>query len=210
MATLLCSTLLPGSPETGRIGFGSVVISSAKRAYSPNFSLPCRRQSHGGSVATNPADAQFVIFPSADLTPREQLQQDAFRKRDVPTVLEQWLVRMRRFGRITSWTQWACDPVYRTEPLVEDHELAVQLRMHGVDNTEYQSVDFSEVDRILSRRVRSDLLGVNIHFLLTQTLGSSLITRLNGSENNAGGIDPITFRQCQSIKKSLNHLRLQY
>ena len=109
-------------------------------------------------MATKPADAQFVIFPSADLTSREQLQLDAFKKRDIPTVLEQWLIRMRRLGCITSWTQWACDPVYRAEPLVEDQELAVQLRMHGVDNAEAESVDSSEIDRNLSRRVCSDLL----------------------------------------------------
>ena len=110
-------------------------------------------------MAAKPADAQFVIFPSADLTPREQLQLDAFKKRDVPTVLEQWLVRMKRFRCITSWTQWACDPAYRTEPLVEDLELAVQLRMHGVDNIEDELVDPGEIDRSLSRRVCSDLLG---------------------------------------------------
>lgn len=109
-------------------------------------------------MAAKPTDAQFVVFPGTDLTPREQLQLDAFKKRDVPTVLEQWLVRMRRFGCVTSWAQWACDPAYRAEPLVEDQELAVQLRMRGVENIDDESVDPSEIDRSLSRRVCSDLL----------------------------------------------------
>ena len=109
-------------------------------------------------MAPKPADAQFVIFPTADLSPREQLQLNAFKKRDVPTVRLEWLIRMRRLRCVTSWTQWACDPAYRSEPLVEDQELAVQLRMLGVDNIEDESVDQGEIWKSLSRRVCSDSL----------------------------------------------------
>lgn len=109
-------------------------------------------------MATKPTDAQFVIFPKTELLPRETSQLDAFKKRDIPTVRLQWLVRMRRLGCITSWTQWALDPTYQIEPLVEDQELAVQLCMLGVDNIEDESVNLGEVCKSLSRRVSLDLL----------------------------------------------------
>lgn len=171
MPHLLCSTLLPGSPKTGLCGFRSVLVSLVKQPCSTDLAPSCYQQSHGGSVAVKPTDAQFVIFPTADFSPPEQMQLDAFKKRDVPTVRLPWLVRMRRLGCITSWTQWACDPAYHTEPLVEDQEVAVQLRMLGVDNIEDESVNLGEICKNLSRRVRADLLiprvvidKVNNHF----------------------------------------------
>jgi hypothetical protein len=99
------------------------------------------------------------------------MQLDAFKKRDVPTVRLPWLVRMRRLGCITSWTQWACDPAYHTEPLVEDQEVAVQLRMLGVDNIEDESVDPGEICKNLSRRVRPDP-GLSS----TRSISTSLLT----------------------------------
>jgi len=109
-------------------------------------------------VATRPTDAQFVIFPESDLLPRESQQLDAFKSRDIPTVRLQWLVRMRGLGCMTNWARWAMDPTYHTQPLVEYHELAVQLRMLGVDNIQDESVNLDEIFHSLSRRVRSDLL----------------------------------------------------
>ena len=109
-------------------------------------------------MATKPTDAQFVIFPTTELLPREEQQVDAFKKRDIPTVRLQWLVRMKRLRCITSWTQWAMDPTYQIEPLVEDHELAVELRMLGVNDIEDESVNLGEICQSLSRRVSWDSL----------------------------------------------------
>ncbi len=109
-------------------------------------------------MAAKPTDAQFVIFPKTELLHREEQQVDAFKKRDIPTVRLQWLVRMKRLRSITSWTQWAMDPTYQIEPLVEDQELDVELRMLGVDNIEDESVNPGEIYKGLSRRVSSHLL----------------------------------------------------
>ena len=127
-------------------------------------------------MATKPSDANFVIFPEDELLPREARQLDAFKKRDVPTVRLQWLVRMKRLGCVQSWTQWAMDPAYRLEPLVEDHSLATELSMLGVDDIGDQSVDISEVCKTLSRRVSSDLLIPSV--VTPRSISMPLLTRM--------------------------------
>jgi hypothetical protein len=101
-------------------------------------------------VVNKPTDAHFIIFPTTELLPREALQLHALKKRDIPTVSLHWLVRMRRFGCVTSWTHWAMDPL---DPLVEDQELALQMEMHGIDDVRDGQVDFGEILNSLSRRV---------------------------------------------------------
>lgn len=167
-------------------------------------------------MATQPTDAQFVIFPKTELLPREEQQVDAFKKRYIPTVRLQWLVRMKRLRCITSWTQWAMDPTYQIEPLIEDHELDFVLRMLGVDDIEDESVNLGEICKVLSRRVSSHLL---ISWVVTEksicnaftdscAFDSFLTTPSGGSKHNSGGTDPTFFRQ--STKKSMSHLQRQY
>lgn len=164
-------------------------------------------------MVTQPTDAQFVIFPKTDLLPREEQQVDAFKKRDIPSVRLQWLVRMKRLSCITSWTQWAMDPTYQIEPLIEDQELDVVLRMLGVDDIEDESVNLGEICKGLSRRVSSHLLipwvatakSIPNAFADSGAFDSSLTTPLGGSKHNSGGTAPMFFRQ--STKKSLSHLQ---
>ena len=86
-----------------------------------------------------------------DLLPDEEEHVAFFKSRDIPTVRLQWLSRMKRFERVTSWTQWALDPKYREEHLIEDHLLAAERCILGLTNV-------GEICKSLSRRVSSDAL----------------------------------------------------
>lgn len=131
--------------------------------YSTDLAFQRSLQSHGGVIPAKPTSAHFIIFPITELLPREKQQVLAFKKRDIPTVRLHWLVQMKRFRSITSWTQWAMDPTYQVEPLVEDQELAVELGMLGVENIEDESINMSDLCKSLSKRVSSDAMVLWCH-----------------------------------------------